>query len=162
MKKYFLTVLSVLLVTSVARADFLAESCVPSSTPVSHPVMFEAVAFYQGQGQFCPYLKSYIEGFEVSQMLISPILLIFLGPGARETIMAQMASVGVTLANPVVLTVVGVGAGAAVTLHIWVRRSLAECEQMEQQELKRILMEELQRKYGARPNGNETLEVRSR
>ena len=73
---------------------------------------------------------------------------------------AELAAMGLTLANPAVLSVAVVGVFGVTTFNIILNASLEECDRMEKAELRETLMRELETKYGLSAVQSETpLEV---
>lgn len=61
---------------------------------------------------------------------------------------AELAAAGLTFANPAVLSVTLVGAVGIATFNIILNASLEECARIERDELKNVIMKELEQKFG--------------
>ena len=148
-----LTILTALSLAPLAHAEELLfdDACaVPSDS--SSAAMFTVLAAGSApmsSGLTCQDLKSYGEAVSLVRAAIMPATTAFLlAPGAKDLLIADLAGLGLTFANPAVLGVTVLGAAGVSVIYIVLQKKLADCEAMEKEQLKEQIVEELARKYG--------------
>lgn len=89
------------------------------------------------------------------RILISVLALKTAAPEIGE----QLAAMGLTAANPVVLTVSLGAAIAGTTVYLVMKASLDECEARAKEDLKQEIIEQLQNNYGLTPAKSVSFEI---
>lgn len=99
-------------------------------------------------GLTCDETKNLFKAAEAINMTILPATIVLRTPGVRESIMAEMAAMGLTFANPAVLGVTVLGSVGYVTIYFVLKASLEECENLRfQEQLKREVDDRIAVKY---------------
>lgn len=127
-------------------SDLIIDSCIS-------PVFSTYVTSFTKKIR-CEDLRSVQEGISIASVAILPASTVLRVPGVKATLGAELASMGLTLANPAILTVTVVGAVGVATLYFVLKKTLEECEQENQAMLKQSLLQEIERKYGLSPHGS--------
>ncbi len=98
----------------------------------------------------CNNLKSLNDGLQIINMAILPASIALRTPGIKESLATELATVGLTLSNPAVLTITVVGAVGIASLYFVVKRKTEDCAKEDQETLKHQLLNELERRHGVR------------
>ena len=131
------------------------DSCVALAS--SNSSGFVAVG-YESSSQIvaaltCQDLKTYKEGFIYTSLALSPaVLVIRANPAVKAMLLTEMMRLGLTLSNPVVLTVTVLGATGMAVIYIILKKEMDECEKMEAELLKKQIVRELKDDLGLSPN----------
>ncbi|WP_347358777.1 hypothetical protein [Bdellovibrio sp.] len=107
----------------------------------------------------CRDLKSLNEGLQIVNMAVLPATVALRTPGIREALSTELATLGLSLANPAVLTITVVGAVGIASLYFVVKRKTEDCARQDRESLKRQLLEEIERRHGLRGSENVDLRV---
>lgn len=155
-----LKMISVLLFSLFCSSGFaddsslLFESCV-SSGPQSYAYGWSNSIIT------CRNLKSLNEGLQIINMAVLPASIALRTPGIKESLSAELATLGLTFSNPAVLTVTVVGAVGIASLYFVVKRKVEDCAKADVETLKRELLNEMERRHGVRGSPNVSLRVLS-
>lgn len=95
----------------------------------------------------CRMVKNINEGISAVQIALVPASIAFSSPAARALLTAQLVNWGLTLANPMVLSVAVVGSVGIVTTYIIFKVSEEECKSYEKDLLKAQIIKELKQDY---------------
>jgi hypothetical protein len=112
-------------------------------------------------GLTCQELKSTLEAAQILGMVLMPVSVALSTPGVREQVFAELAGLGLTLANPAVLGVTVLGSVGFVTVYFVMKESLRECEQRERDQFKKDLIEEIRLAYPGVLVDDAPLEIRN-
>lgn len=115
---------------------------------------------YANFGMSCEQLQAAEDSLEIFSLVLMPASIALNSPGVKPILAAELASLGLTLANPAVLSVTVIGAVGISTIYIVLQQSLKECERMEKEQLRQALLLEMARKYGARGSHNPVLTIK--
>jgi len=96
---------------------------------------------------------------EMISVLMGPLTLVVNSALAREALLTHALRLGLTTANPVVLSVLVLGGAGFSTLYYVVRLKLEECHTMDQENLRRKIIEELTNSGKLRANKNTKVNV---
>lgn len=91
--------------------------------------------FVGTSGMSCDTVKQLVNAADVVHMAIMPALLALRTPGIREELAAQLAAMGLTLANPAVLGVTVLGAFGYVTVYLVLKTTAENCTNKRMQEM---------------------------
>lgn len=114
------------------------------------------IAAYSGpklMGLTCEDLKGFKEAVSAIDMALYPATLAITISPARDLIRAELAGLGLSMANPAVLGVTVIGAFGVVTLYFILRRTMEECEEIAREDLRRDILREVEKKYGISARG---------
>jgi hypothetical protein len=111
-------------------------------------------------GMSCQDIKSAFRAAKIIGAVLMPVSLALRTPGVREEIGADLASLGLTLANPAVLGVTVLGGFGVVTVYLIMKHSLEECESFERQQFKQELLQQLKQSYPGSNGSDIPLEIR--
>ena len=105
--------------------------------------------FVEAKGLTCEDLKFYGEAIKMVKAAILPATTaILLAPELKESLVAELAALGLTYANPAVLGVTVIGAAGVSVFYIVLQKKISDCEAMDRQQLKEQIEAEILRKYG--------------
>lgn len=96
----------------------------------------------------CDRLKHFQDGLQIINMAVLPASIALRAPGIKESLAVELASLGLHLANPAVLTITVVGAVGVASMYFVVRRKAEDCAKADQEALKRQLLNEMEQRYG--------------
>lgn len=125
---------------------------------------FQAFMTTQGatsSGLSCETVRSINDSISVVSMALIPTMALLRTPEVSAALAADLATAGLTFANPVVLSITIIGSVGVGTFYVVLRRSLEECEQQDREQLKQQLLYEIQLKFGAKPLTNVPLDIRN-
>lgn len=101
-----------------------------------------------GGGLTCDMVEGIFGAAEAVHMAVVPAAMVLNVPGVREEILGQMATMGVTLANPAVLGIGVIGALGYVTVYFVLKTEAKACQKAEMQDaIRREVEERLRIKY---------------
>lgn len=107
----------------------------------------------------CKDLKSLKDGLQIVNMAILPATVALRTPGVRESLSLELAALGLSFANPAVLTITVVGAVGVASLYFVVKRKADDCAKEDRELLKRQLLDEIERRHGLYSPANVDLRV---
>lgn len=107
----------------------------------------------------CDRLKHLHEGLQIINMAVLPASIALRAPGIKESLALELSTLGLSFANPAILTVTVVGAVGVASLYFVVKRKVEDCAKEDQEALKRQLFYEVERRYGIRANSNLNLQI---
>ncbi|MGZ3768269.1 MAG: hypothetical protein ACXVCP_15950 [Bdellovibrio sp.] len=111
-------------------------------------------------GLSCESLKSSKEAVELVSAALLPVsVALNASPQVRNALMTDLAAMGLTLANPAVLTATVIGSVGVATFYIIVRKSFQECAEFEKAALKEAIINELQRQYNFKATNQVPFEI---
>lgn len=151
--QFILLILSFLL-CKVAYADdsaILFDSCISAGQDGSNYTWGRPILT-------CDRIKNLNEGLQVINMAILPASIALRAPGIKESLAMELSTLGLSFANPAILTVTVVGAVGVASLYFIVKRKTEDCAKEDQEALKRQLFFEMERRYGL--GGNTNLKLR--
>ena len=111
-------------------------------------------------GMSCQDIKSAFKAAQILGIVLMPVSLALRTPGVREEIARDLATYGLTLANPAVLGVTVIGSVGLVTVYFVMKNSLEECERHDREELKQELLRDLKHGFPSSSGSNVPIEVR--
>ncbi|WP_415063188.1 hypothetical protein [Bdellovibrio sp.] len=84
----------------------------------------------------CNNLKSLNDGLQIVNMAVLPASVALRTPGIKESLATELATLGLTLSNPAVLTITVVGAVGIASLYFVVKRRTEDCAKEDRETLK--------------------------
>lgn len=163
-KIVYLIIILCLQFTSFAKAQFLPNECaIVASTDNSifiitseiREVNNESTELYSNLNpKLCKDLKTLGESMQIISGLLTPLAVFAANPIISNALSAQAAALGISLANPVVLSVVVFGGMGLNTIYFIYKKSIQECAELNQQLLKNQIIDELKLKFNLEPAGN--------
>ncbi len=161
--KAFLFLAFAVLTLSSGKAEasglFYDNGCVAVGDGNS-PMFFAASADFDGAfGLSCQDIKDVQRAVSYSQVVLMPAMLALNQSGASARIAAQLAALGLTYANPAVLSVAVVGAFGVSVMYLVLQTTIEDCEKMEKETLKKEIMRELESKYGLKSVGSPSMVI---
>jgi hypothetical protein len=152
----FFVVIAVGAFTAQASASLLFyDKCDDSQASLNGQARVFVVDLGSGfAGMSCQDLKSTFEAAQIVGMTLLPVSVALKTPGVREEIAGELATLGLTLANPAVLGVTVLGSVGIVTIYFVMKASIKDCEAREREQLKQELLEELQKSYSGAAGSN--------
>lgn len=135
----------------VQQNDKVAFNATSNLTP---DFMTESLVATNSMSLTCQEIKEFKQGLEIVSVAMLPASMILASPEIKSALTAQAVSLGLSITNPVVLTVGAIGVAGAITMYLVIRETEATCRQMEREALKQELLFELEKKMqmNARPN----------
>lgn len=107
----------------------------------------------------CDRIKHLNDGLQIINMAVLPASIALRAPGIKESLAMELSTLGLTFANPAILTVTVVGAVGVASLYFVVKRKVEDCAKEDQEALKRQLFNEMDRRYGIRGSSNLNLRI---
>lgn len=138
----------------------LMDSCANGPTAPAYQAYMMAAPLASSNGLTCETIHALNDTVSVVNLALLPAVAFVKNPSISAALAADLATAGVTLANPVVLGVTIVGGVGIATFYVVLRQSLEDCEQQEREALKQEILSELQAKYGAAAGPNVQLEIK--
>lgn len=131
---------------SAKASDLLSSSCLVvssgvQSTDANFSLRTKPSVFT------CEELKSAQTALEAISAAIIPVSRVLANPQVKEALMSELSSLGMTLSNPAILAATVIGAVGITTVYIVIHKSVQECAELDQQEFKQSLHDELAQKY---------------
>jgi hypothetical protein len=106
-------------------------------------------------GLTCEDISSVTRGAKIIELALYPATLAITLSPMKAQLIASLAELGLTMANPAVLGATIIGATGVVVVYLILREKIEECSRMDRQQLKESILRELERKYGVNGNGVE-------
>lgn len=145
---------------TASAQGLLMESCANGPTAPSYQPYLLALTSGQSNGISCETIRDLDETISVVNLALLPAAAFLRNPTVSAALAADLAAMGLTFANPVVLGVTVIGSVGIATFYIVLRQSLEDCEQQEREALKKEILYELQNKYGAAAAPGVQLEIK--
>lgn len=109
--------------------------------------------------RMCKDLKSLGESMQIVSGILTPLAAIAADPSVRAALSAQAVALGITMANPIVLSIVVFGGMGINTMYFIYQKTKEECANLEKQELKKQIFEELKSKFKLQPAGDVEMSI---
>ncbi|MGZ3723343.1 MAG: hypothetical protein ACXVA9_10455 [Bdellovibrionales bacterium] len=104
--------------------------------------MIIAVGQNGTMGMSCETVKGIVGAAQTVNVVIMPVMLALKAPGVGPELAAELATMGLTLANPAVLGVTVLGAFGYVTVYFVLKKTVEDCDNARVKELVNIQIEE--------------------
>lgn len=160
---YILTTLAVFATVQANAESLFYEKCPGQVSLLSKDGDSAVIVMVSTQSGFagmsCEDLKSTFEAAQIIGMSLLPASAILQTPGVREEIAAELAGLGLTLANPAILGVTVLGTVGLVTVRFVMKASLKECESRQREDFKQEILREIKNKYPGVTGHNVPLEI---
>jgi hypothetical protein len=161
MKGLILVAMMVMGFQAGAQGLFYDDCAYASNMEMDPQVFFVAGTGPRMMGLTCEDLRGAVRAAQIVEMALYPATLALTLSPAKAELMATLAQLGLTMANPAVLGVTIIGATGVVVLYLVMKNTLEECERLDQVRLKNAILQEVEAKYGISGRGV-PLKVRKR
>ncbi|MGZ3769337.1 MAG: hypothetical protein ACXVCP_08415 [Bdellovibrio sp.] len=139
-------------------STLLTSSCtvIPYSEMQTHRFSWRDTSI----GLSCETLKSSKETFDLISTSLLPVsVALNVSPEIHNAFMAELSSIGLTIANPAVLAATVVGTVGVATFYIILNKSFEECAEFEKNDLKESIIKEISQKYNLKPSLRTSFEI---
>lgn len=125
-----------------ARAGDLIydDSCM---SPAVEPKRFSFLAADTVMGMTCEDIRQYKEDLALISIALMPVEVAMRSPQAQAMLTAELARLGLSLANPPVLAVTVLGAVGVSTVYFILKREMDQCEKEERNQLRDEILSDL-------------------
>ena len=111
-------------------------------------------------GLTCEQIKSLPHLGEIISIGLMPATVALAAPGVSGMLTAELAALGLTLANPVVLGVTVIGATGVSVIYLVMKQTMEECEKADRQALRNEIIRELEMQFSVQGSNRTQFAIR--
>lgn len=127
-------------ISSVSRAD--SQSLIVSEICIQQ---FGKSWGMLGSIVSCEQIRSTEETMSLLNVALVPASIAFNSPLVQKALSLEMAALGLTMTNPMVVSATVIGATGITVLHYLLRLESEECQRLDQEKLRQSIIDELNR-----------------
>lgn len=137
-------------VQTAAADDLFHDGCVRMAEVSTDGQLLTVSATARGgvMGLRCEDLRGLHDAIRAIELALYPATLAITLSPMRDQLIAGLAELGLTMANPAVLGVTVLTATGAVVVYFILKKTMDECDRMDEQRLKESIIRELELKHG--------------